>query len=257
MKIVRNLLAVILLFGIMQAKAQTQEYYQLKIYSFDNEAQEKLTDNYLEIAFMPALKALDIKNIGVFKPRPSENDTSKKTYVLIPFSSLVQFRLLEDALATNESYKSKGKAYLEASHDKPPYSRIESSLMKAFVDMPKMRPSTLDGPRKDRIYELRSYESATEELYKKKVDMFNAGGEVALFDKLGFNAVFYAEVLSGARMPNLMYMTTHANQEVRDANWKAFVDSPEWNKLKVIPKYQNTVSRNDTRLLYPTEYSDY
>jgi len=257
MKLLQRIFLIVCVFGTIHAKAQTQEYYQLKIYSFDTEAQEKLTDEYLENAFIPALKTLDIENIGVFKPRPSDTETAKKTYVLIPFSSLVQFRLLDDALSKNETYKTNGEAYLEAPHDQPPYTRIQSSLMKAFVDMPKMSPSKLDGPRKDRVYELRSYESATEELYKKKVDMFNAGGEVKLFDKLGFNAVFYAEVLSGANMPNLMYMTTHANQETRDANWKAFVDSPEWNKLKVIPKYQNTVSRNDTRLLYPTAYSDY
>lgn len=251
------LLFAICFSGIFQAGAQTQEYYQLKIYSFDTAAQEELTDDYLKNAFIPALKSLDILNIGVFKPRATDSTIAKKTYVLIPFASLVQFRLMEDALATNASYQANGKMYLEAPHDKPPYSRIESILMKAFVDMPKMSPSKLEGPRKDRIYELRSYEAATEALYKLKVDMFNAGGEVALFEKLGFNAVFYAEVLSGAHMPNLMYMTTHANQETRDANWKAFVDSPEWNKLKVIPKYQNTVSRNDTRLLYPTAYSDY
>lgn len=254
----RNLLlCAFCLLTAYQTKAQTKEYYQLKIYSFDTEAQEKMTDNYLENAFIPTLKKFDIKNIGVFKPRPTDSVTPKNTYVLIPFNSLIQFSLIEETLMNDKSHLELGKIYLAASHKNPPYERIESVLMKAFVDMPKMSPSTLDGPRKDRVYELRSYESATEDLYKKKVDMFNAGGEVKLFDKLGFNAVFYAEVLSGANMPNLMYMTTHANQETRDANWKAFVDSPEWNELKVIPKYQNTVSKNDKLFLYPTEYSDY
>ncbi len=257
MRALKNLLVIICLFTISQGSAQTQEYYQLKTYSFETEAQEKTTDDFLKNAFLPALKQFDIKNIGVFKPRPTETDTPKKTYVLIPFSSLVQFRLLDDALSTNKSYQENGKTYLQASHDNPPYQRIESVLMKAFIDMPQMEASKLDGPREDRIYELRSYEAATEELYKKKVDMFNAGGEIKLFDQLGFNAVFYAEVLSGPTMPNLMYMTTHANQETRDANWKAFSDSPVWSKLKVVPKYQNTVSKNVTLFLYPTEYSDY
>ncbi len=257
MRTLQQLWLFICILGIFQVSAQTQEYYQLKTYSFDSEAQEKRTDDYLKNTFIPALKALDIQNIGVFKPRPTAAITSKQTYVLIPFASLVQFRLLDDALATNKTYQINGKAYLEAKHDTPPYRRIESTLMKAFIEMPRMQASKLDGPRKDRIYELRSYESATEALYKKKVAMFNAGGEVSLFDKLGFNAVFYAEVLSGANMPNLMYMTTHANQETRDLNWKAFVDSPEWNTLKAMPKYQNTVSKNVTLFLYPTAYSDY
>lgn len=257
MTTVQKIVVVICFLGVFQALAQTQEYYQLKTYSFDSEVQEETTDNYLKNAFLPALKEIEIQNVGVFKPRPTDSVTPKKTYVLIPFASLEQFRMLDDALSANDTYKSNAQTYLEASHDKPPYQRIESTLMKAFIDMPKMQASKLDGPRNERIYELRSYEAATEELHKKKVDMFNAGGEVKLFDKLDFNAVFYAEVLSGSTMPNLMYMTTHANTDTRDTNWKAFVDSSEWNTLKVMPKYQNTVSNNVTLLLYPTEYSDY
>ncbi|MFH6604197.1 NIPSNAP family protein [Maribacter algicola] len=244
-------------FSFAQHQNANRQYYQLKVYSFDTDEQMKRTDAFLKDAFMPALKKLDIGPIGVFKPRATDSVTPKKTYVLIPFNSLVQFGLYEDAIMDDEKFQKDGSAYLTAAHDKAPYNRIQSILMRAFVEMPIMEPSKLDGPRKDRIYELRSYEGATEDLYRKKVDMFNAGGEVKLFDRLGFNAVFYAEVLSGSRMPNLMYMTTHENQEIRDTNWKNFVDSPEWGKLKVMPKYQNTVSRNEQTFLYPTEYSDY
>ncbi len=257
MQNINRLICLFLLFGVTNSFSQAREYYQLKIYSFNTEAQQQKTDEYLENAYLPALKRLDIQNVGVFKPRPTDSVTPKMTYVLIPFNSLVQFSLLEDTLMKDKAHLESGAAYLDAAHDDPQYQRIESVLMKAFVDMPKMNPSKLDGPRDERVYELRSYEAATESLYRKKVDMFNAGGEVKLFSELGFNAVFYAEVISGSQMPNLMYMTTHANKETRDANWKNFVDSPVWGKLKVIPKYQHTVSRNDTRLLYPTDYSDY
>ena len=257
MKNMNLLICLIFLLVVANSFSQAREYYQLKVYSFDTDAQMAITDSYLKDAFIPALKKLAIGPIGVFKPRPTDSVTPKKTYVLIPFNSVVQFGLLEDAIMSDETHQKNGKAYLTAAHNNPPYKRIESILMKAFVEMPKMSPSKLDGPRKDRIYELRSYEAATESLYKKKVDMFNAGGEVKLFDDLDFNAVFYAEVISGSQMPNLMYMTTHADQATRDANWKNFVDSEVWSKLKVMPKYQNTVSRNDTKLLYPTEYSDY
>jgi len=245
-----------LLIGI-SAQSQVQEYYQLKTYSFVTEDQEKITDDYLENAFLPALKEFDIMNVGVFKPHATDSIAPKKTYVLIPFSSLTKFQLLDEALAENETHNTNGKAYLQATHDNPPYHRISSVLMKAFVDMPNMKASPLEGPRSERIYELRSYEAATEDLYKRKVDMFNAGGEVALFEQLAFNAVFYAEVLSGPTMPNLMYMTTHENMDARTENWEAFVASPEWTELKVMPKYQNTVSKNVTILLYPTAYSDY
>ena len=37
--------------------------------------------------------------------------------------------------------------------------------------------------------------------------MFNAGGEIDIFTKLNFNAVFYGDVIVGSHMPNLMYLT--------------------------------------------------
>ncbi|MBL0099100.1 MAG: NIPSNAP family protein [Saprospiraceae bacterium] len=86
--------------------------------------------------------------------------------------------------------------------------------------------------------------------------MFNAGGEVALFSRLGFNAVFYGEVISGSHMPNLMYMTTFDNKTSRDAHWKDFVQSPEWIKLIADPDYKNNVSKNNIYFICPTEYSD-
>ncbi len=256
----KNLSLIVLAFVwsfAIYAQNTTREYYQLKTYSFTSDEQVKMTDAFLENAFLPALKRLGISSVGVFKPRTVDSLTPKVTYVLIPFTTLSQFEGLDAALENDKLYRSSGKEYIEANHDNPPYQRIESTLLKAFVDMPRMQASQLKGPRKDRIYELRSYESATEALYRNKVDMFNAGGEVTLFDKLGFNAVFYAEVLSGSQMPNLMYMTTFSDQESRDEHWKSFVEAPEWNTLKEMPKYQNNVSRNDTRFLYPTEYSDY
>ena len=51
---------------------------------------------------------------------------------------------------------------------------------------------------------MRSYESPTDGLYKNKVHMFNEGGEIDLFKKLEFNAVFYADVLSGSKMPKVL-----------------------------------------------------
>ena len=87
--------------------------------------------------------------------------------------------------------------------------------------------------------------------------MFNEGGEVALFKRLQFNAVFYGEVLAGSRMPNLMYMTTFENKAARDEHWKTFVADAEWKKLSSMPEYQNNVSKIDIFFLRPTEYSDF
>jgi hypothetical protein len=239
------------------APASSREYYQLKTYQFTSEAQQQVTDQYLAEALLPALKRLNFGPVGVFKNRLSETDTIRKTYVLIPFASMEQFLSLENKLNEDTRHQTAGKAYLTAPHDNPPYQRIESALMQAFVDMPQMKASGVKGPKSERVYELRSYESATEALYRNKVDMFNAGGEIKLFDRLDFNAVFYAEVLSGSKMPNLMYMTTFSDMATRDSLWDTFRVSPEWTVLKADEKYQNNVSHADIWLLYPAEYSDY
>ena len=233
------------------------EYYQLKTYTFDTEEQVLTTEKYLEQAFLPGLKKLGIKNIGVFKPRPSENDTLRMIFVLIPFSSLNQFQSIEAGLTEDENYLAGGAEYLNAAYDNPPYRRIETTLLQAFEDMPFMKIPALEGPRSKRVYELRSYESATEDYHNKKVDMFNAGGEINLFASLEFNAVFYAKVISGSKMPNLMYMTTFSDEESQQTHWDAFRNSPQWMELKEVSKYKNTVSHIDRYLLYPTEYSDY
>lgn len=235
----------------------TREFYQLLTYTFDTEAQVEMTDTYLEQAYLPSLKRMGITNIGVFKAIPSEKDSSLKTYVLIPMKSLDQLVEIDEHLAQDGDYQTAGRAYLQTPHDQPAYRRITSTVMRAFSDMPNMEPTKLTGDRSTRIYELRSYESSSKTYYKTKVDMFNAGGEITLFDRLEFNAIFYAEVLSGANMPNLMYMTTFSDMDSRDAHWKAFFSSPEWTALKAMEKYKNSVSRADIFFLSPTSYSDY
>ena len=73
---------------------QKREYYQLKTYLIHTEKQLQTTDNYLKNAYLPALKKLGIKEIGVFKTNLTLTDTIKKIVVLIPFSSLQQLKLL-------------------------------------------------------------------------------------------------------------------------------------------------------------------
>lgn len=239
------------------SQEQKRAYYQLKTYTLKDEKQDSVMDVYLKDAYLPALKRAGIENVGVFKYRPNNYLTANKIFVLIPFISLEQFETLDAMLAQDKSYITAGSNYVNAKYDEPPYERINSTLMKAFTEMPQMKPSEVQGDRKDRVYELRSYESPTEATYRNKVAMFNTGGEIELFESVGANAVFYAEVLSGGRMPNLMYMTTFENMEKRDAVWEKFFGSKKWGELSTDPKYLNNMSKADKLLLYPTEYSDY
>jgi len=256
------LVLTILFAGILSQSwvpsAKTErEFYQLTVYHFGNASQEKVIDNYLQNALLPALHKINIKNVGVFKNHSNDTLADKTMYVLMPLKSLEEVMKISAKLNSDKDYQAAGTEYLDAIYTTAAYSRMETILLHAFSLSPQLQLPKLNGPRKDRIYELRSYESATEKIFKNKVHMFNEGDEIGLFKRLNFNANFYAEVIAGGKMPNLMYMTCHENKTVRDANWKNFVDDPYWKKLSSMPEYQHNVSHIDISFLYPTEYSDY
>lgn len=246
---------VLLISSLAFSKPAERYFYQFKIYHLKTQKQAERVENYLKNAYLPALHKAGIKNVGVFKP--AKPDTLEQLiYVFIPFKSLDQFSKIESVLLKDQQYLSAGKDYIDAAYNDIPYSRIESILIKSFQNMPYPAKSKLTDSKNDRIYELRSYEGHTEKIYANKVEMFNKGGEIKLFDRLGFNALFYGEVLIGSKMPNLMYMTSFNNMKERDEHWKAFVDDSEWKKLSGMAEYKNNVSHSDTYFLKATEYSD-
>jgi hypothetical protein len=240
----------------VQTDTPQRDYFQLKIFSFESQGQEAMLDSYFQDALLPALHRSGIKNVGVFKPIEGLNERKDFMMVLIPFQSLEQFEQLPALLTEDAEYQQSAQAYTDAPHDSPPYTRIESMILRSFSATPIMALPELTSPRSERVYELRNYEAATEKLYKLKVEMFNEG-ESALFQDLKFNPVFFCEVLSSAHMPHLIYMITHADTTAQKANWNAFMSHPEWDRMKNLDRYQNTVSSITKYLLYPTEYSDY
>lgn len=233
-----------------------QEYYELRIYSLSSEQQLKTVEDYLQQALIPALKKQGINTVGVFKPIGNDTASTKKIYLLVPFRSVEQAVTYIEKLEKDKDYLQKGKSYIDAKFNELPYSRQERILMKAFSDQPSLKVPGLKASRAERVYELRSYEGHTEKIYANKVDMFNRGGEIKLFDRLGFNGIFYAEVLFGSRMPNLVYMTSFESIDERNAHWKTFGNDPEWKELSSREEYQNNVSHADIWLLRSTEYSD-
>ncbi len=251
------LIAGLLLFvNTAFAKKNTKEFYQIKIYSLKNNEQVARVDSFLRTAYLPAVHRLGIQKTGVFKPIANDTATVKKIYVWIPFKTLKQFEKTTAQLEKDETYLTEGKSFLQADFNNAPFVRVESVLLHAFDKQPKYEIPNLQSSVTDKVYELRSYESATDYLFAGKVRMFNAGGETALFKRLGFNAIFYASVISGAQMPNLVYMTSFENMEQRNAHWKTFGSDPEWKTLSALPEYKNTVSHADIILMHATDYSD-
>jgi NIPSNAP len=234
-----------------------KEIYQITIYQYATASQETVLNNYLKNALLPALHKKGYKNIGVFKSLANDTSAIKMLYVYMPVKSFDDQLTITEKLNKDTVYKTAAEEYNNAVYKNPPYTRMEVILVKAFSLAPQMQLPKLTAAKNERVYELRSYESVTEKIFANKVHMFNEGGEVALFKRLNFNAVFYGEVVAGSHMPNLMYMTTFENKTDRDAHWKNFVDSPEWKKLSAQPEYQNNVSHIDITFLQPTDYSDF
>ncbi|MNK57693.1 hypothetical protein D3C87_767560 [compost metagenome] len=249
---------LVLVCSAFQLSAAQTEFYQLKIYHLKTDDQEKRVDAYLQNAYLPALHRSGIAKVGVFKPFVNETTVlaEKFIYVFIPFKSFNSVLALEQKLAKDEQYAADGKEYITALYNNAAYERLESILLKAFDDAPHFALPKLKSPMAKRVYELRSYESPSEQYFQNKVEMFNKGDEIGLFKRLNFNAVFYASVIAGSRMPNLMYLTTFEDTADREAHWKAFSADDYWKKLSTMPQYQHNVSKNDTKFIYPTDYSD-
>ena len=257
-KKISAILAICILIWAEGARSQkTKEFYQVTVYHFTGPDQQTAIDTYLKDAYVPALHRRGIKNVGTFKPITNDTAADKRIYVIIPLKSLEEMASLTSRLLEDQQYLQNGKSYLDAAYNNTAYLRMESIILQAFPLAPKMKLPKLTGPKQDRIYELRSYEGPTEKLYRSKVEMFNQGGEIKLFERLNFNAVLYGDVLAGCRMPNLMYMTSFENREDREAHWKTFGQDPEWKRLSALPQYQKNVSKSDIILMQATDYSDY
>ncbi|HUS02840.1 MAG TPA: NIPSNAP family protein [Chitinophagaceae bacterium] len=253
-----SVLCFVFLTLSVAGKSSKKDFYQIKVYNVKTDEQVTAVDQYLKNAYLPALHRAGINKVGVFKPIANDTSQVKRIFVFIPFKSLKEWEKLTQLLDKDVSYQSAANEFMHAAADKKPFERVESILLEAFPMHTRFVLPGLKNPLAERVYELRSYESPTEHLHTTKVKMFNEGGEIALFKKLNFNAVFYGKVLSGSRMPNLMYMTTFENMADRDAHWKAFGSSPEWKTMSALPEYEGkvSVSRNETILMRPVDYSD-
>lgn len=247
--------SILLLFPLsINAANNGKEYFQIKVYTYESPSQAEKIESYLEDAYIPAVHRTGIKAVGVFKPI---EESDNRIFVLLPFKSLDQFSQLDAKLNKDKTFQKDGKVYLDAPFEDPPYLRTETILLHAFDYQPEARVPDLNSSPEDRVYELRSYESYTEHIGANKIKMFNEGGEVDLFAKLEFNAVFYGEVIAGSHMPNLMYMTSFTDMESREEHWAAFRDHPDWTKMKSMEEYQDNVSHIDIVLLHHTAYSDF
>lgn len=196
-----------------------------------------------------AMNRAGIKTVGVFNP--VYGPSRPTLHVLLVHDSLDSVVNAHARLLADPELREKDAAFIDATLSDPAFVRYESSLMVAFTHMPKIEPPAF----KERIFELRTYESHSVRFCKKKIEMFNEGGEIGIFKKTGLNPVMFGETVIGPSMPNLTYMLAFKDMADRDQRWQVFRDDPEWKKLSADPTYKDTVSNITDVILRPTEFS--
>jgi hypothetical protein len=226
-----------------------QEYLELRKYRLHVGPKKNRLGNFLRDVGIPAMNRIGIKPVGVFSAMYGPNNPT--LYVLLVHKSLDTVMNSALLLMQDQEYLKAGADFINAPLSEPAFVRMESSLMIAFKDMPKLEVPE----KKSRIFELRTYESHSIKAAKKKIEMFNEGGEIAIFKKTGLQPVFFGETLIGPLMPNLTYMLVFENMADRDAKWKVFGGDPGWKKLRSNPAYRDTVSNITDIILRPASYS--
>jgi hypothetical protein len=237
-----------------QPSAKPREYYELRKYLMQSGPQTKLTEAYLSGALIPALNRLGMSPIGVFNL--SIGPETPTLYVLIPSTSVEALVTSDLQLAQDQQFLQAAAPFWNAPATEPPFIRIESTLLIAFEGWPKITPPPATAQHGKRMFELRTYESATAQDHVRKVEMFHKG-EFDIFHKAGFDQVFYGDALIGQRLPHLTYMLSFADLTERDAKWDAFRNNPDWKKLSADPRYafESIVSNITNLMLTPTSYS--
>jgi hypothetical protein len=219
---------------VVAATAPGREFFELRQYHLRRGPMQRVFDDYVRNAAIPAMNRLGIEPIGVFNVATGFDSPS--TYVLIPYRTIEQFATVNERLAADEEYRKAGATFINATADNPVYSRMESSLFKAFAGMPKLEVPKLASGAKPKLYELRIYESHSKQANKKKIEMFNQG-EIAIFRRTGLTPVFFGEARIGSRMPNLTYLLAFEDMAAHDKNWSTFGGDPEWRALSSKPEY--------------------
>lgn len=231
---------------------------EIRIYHFASSEKQQAYEHFIGRIEIPALNRAGINPVGAFRLMARDNPALKleadstDLYVILPHKSAESLIVLEDRLAADSTYQKEGEKLLVTPPKDPAFVRYESSLLSAFDMFPQVEVPTR---APERLIQLRTYESHTRERARKKLEMFQQGGEIPIFKRCGMNGVFFGECLIGAKMPNLTYMLSFENDEAMKTGWGAFGKDPDWKKLSRDPQYKDTVSTITNLLLRPIEGS--
>ena len=250
----RELLSALAASTLMSAESPAKSsptYLEIKTWQLHTtpENQAARMHEYLKSGLAPAVQRAGAKLDGAFTNVIGTGGPYVVT--LSEFASMAAMQEVIAKLGADDAHQ----AALQnlSSGSGLPFVRVESSLLRSFAGMPAPMVSNAGTSR---VFELRTYESQTFVTLARKVEMFN-GGEMQIFQRLGFRPVFFGETIIGPRQPNLMYMLSYDDLGARDRLWKAFVNDPEWKKLSSRPELKDTeiVANISNVILAPLEFS--
>jgi NIPSNAP len=210
---------------------------------------------YQKNTLVPALNRAGIKPVGAWSVLVGPDIPA--VHLLLPHPNADSVATLGGRIAVDPEYARAAAAFRALPAGDPPYLRRESSLMVAFGSTPTVEVPSGPLAAPSRVFELRTYESHNETAGLKKIEMFEAGGEIAIFRRVGMQPVFFGRDVIGRTLPSLTYMLVFADAAAREKGWATFRDDPEWVKLRSTAGYANAdILTNITSLLLrPTDYS--
>jgi hypothetical protein len=208
---------------------------------------------YAKSALVPAMNRAGVKPVGAFTV--SVGPDSPSVYLLLPHPSAESVMTLGGRLTEDAEYKRAAAAFRALPANDPPYVRRDSSLMLAFSGFPTLQAPSGAAAVPSRLFELRTYESHNDAAGLKKIEMFDKGGEIPIFNRVGLTPVFFGRNLVGSGLPSLTYMLVFPSLAAYDKAWTNFREDPEWVKLRTLPEYADIVSNIHNLLLRPTDYS--
>jgi hypothetical protein len=234
--------------GGQPAGKKEKSLFELRVYHISRVANAKSQlEQYFKDALIPFLNRHGVK-FAAFNEFSLEEPV--KFWVLLAYPTASAYFTVQSDWYTDAAFLEASKSYNSLPATGAVYTRFETFLLDAFDAL----PSLSIPEQKMGLYELRIYESASEDAGNRKIAMFN-NEEIALFLKVGLLPVFFGKVLAGKYMPALIYMVGFKDMADRDATWSRFGGHEEWNTMRVKPEYADTVSNIRKIFLTPSGIS--
>ncbi|HXY41957.1 MAG TPA: NIPSNAP family protein [Vicinamibacteria bacterium] len=241
--------------GSGQGGAPRTTLIELRRYALHTGTMATRFGAYVKDALVPALGRAGHAPVGVFNVMMGA--ASPSLYLLLPHDGALSVVTLDDRLQADAAYRKAAGDVLALPSGDPPYLRCDSSLHTTVPTWPAIEKPAGPAAVPGRLFELRTYRSHSEAGSRKKIDMFEAQGELMLFKRLGMQTVFFSRDLVGEGLPSLTYMLVFPDMAGREKAWATFGADPEWARLRALPGYADAevVSGITATLLRPTDAS--